>query len=105
MSRNVSSYNQVWVQCNSKMALIANLNDMVSQVRLDLAFGQGDLVSFCNNGDSDVHLTGYYLLDYEDKQEEGAFQRDLSNQIQLHCQFCFYDYHFSNVVPMPFFLS
>lgn len=58
------------------MALIAILSDTVNQVRLDLAFGQGDLVSFSNKGDSDVHLSGYYLLDYDDKQQEEAFKQD-----------------------------
>lgn len=71
---NVSSYNQVWVQCNNKMALIAILSGSVNQVRLDLAFGQEDVVTFYNKGDSDVHLSGYYLLEYGEQQEETSKQ-------------------------------
>lgn len=81
--RNALRYSQVWVKCNNKMALIANLSDSVNQVRLDLAFGKGDTVQFLNDGDSDVHLSGYYLLDYEDNQQD---EQDLGMSISLHCR-------------------
>lgn len=95
MANNGLSDSQVWLQCNGKAALIANLSsDKVTQVRLDLAFGKGDIVSFVNKcivGDSDVHLSGYYLLDDEEQEEESpidAFSANSSGNCTLtNCHF------------------
>lgn len=61
---STESQTSVWAVVNKNApALIANLDDEVSQVRLDLGFGRGDDITFYLKGDNScqVHLTGYYL--------------------------------------------
>lgn len=60
---------EVWVQCNNKATLIANLdNHNVTQMRLDLAFGVDDTVAFVVTSmeNVEVHFSGYYLSVNED---------------------------------------
>lgn len=62
--QNAASSSQLWVKCNEKMALIAILNNSTTQVRLDLAFDDDDVIGFYNKSvgaAADVHLSGYYL--------------------------------------------
>lgn len=86
MSQTASGSNQLWVHCNGKMALIANLDNTITHVRLDLAFGIGDIVQFYNKSfadDSNVHLSGYYLDD-DGEQEEKASKQNLSLKESRH---------------------
>lgn len=84
--RNELANNQVWIKCNDKMSLIANLNNAITQVRLDLAFGSGDVIMFFNKSDetgADVHLSGYYL-----QVDDGDIQQNLSVASKDNQSFC-----------------
>lgn len=76
-SSEKTSY-QVWVECNENSALIANLNSRkLTQMRLDLAFGIGDVVTFAVKGDdiAVVHLSGYYLAEYDEDFIESKMEK------------------------------
>lgn len=54
---------QVWVQTDDVNHLLCNLDKRSSQVSLDLAFSENEVIAFYSKGSGVVHLTGFLLPD------------------------------------------
>lgn len=57
---------QVWLNTDDTDHLIANVSKQTSHVQLDLAFTEGETVSFYSKGNGTVHLSGYLIPDNND---------------------------------------
>lgn len=57
---------QIWLNTDETDHLLANVSRQTSHVRLDLAFTEGETVSFYSKGHGTVHLSGYLLPDEDD---------------------------------------
>lgn len=54
---------QVWINTVDGNHLLCNLSKKNSQTTLDLAFSEGETISFFSKGAGSVHLTGFLLPD------------------------------------------
>lgn len=63
---------QVWLNTDDADHLLANVSRQNSHVSLDLAFTEGESVSFYSKGSGTVHLSGYLLVDEDDFGDFGA---------------------------------
>lgn len=60
---------QIWLNTDDTDHLLANVSRQTSHVRLDLAFTEGETVSFYSKGHGTVHLSGYLIPDDDDYGE------------------------------------
>lgn len=65
-SQETDAVVQVWLNSDETEHLIANVSRETPQVRLDLAFTEGESVSFYSKGHGTVHLSGYLIPDDDD---------------------------------------
>jgi len=57
---------QVWLHTDDADHLLANVNRQQPNVQLDLAFTEGETVSFYSKGNGTVHLSGYLFPEDDD---------------------------------------
>lgn len=62
---------QVWLNTDDTDHLIANVSRQASHVQLDLAFTEGETVSFYSKGHGTVHLSGYLIPDHDEFEDLG----------------------------------
>ncbi|EKE41468.1 hypothetical protein ENU1_055170 [Entamoeba nuttalli P19] len=70
----------VFVNSNNNKVLIATLiPGQIEQLKLDIVFGQGEIVSISNEGNYPLHLSGYIVVDMTEATAAGIAEMEISN--------------------------
>ncbi|EDR28687.1 FK506-binding protein, putative [Entamoeba dispar SAW760] len=76
-----STRTNVFVNSNNNKVLIATLiPGEVEQLKLDIVFSQGEIISISNEGNYPLHLSGYIVVDMTEATAAGIAEMEISNE-------------------------